>query len=252
MLYAFLLGITLLVVAMLVSRWALSAPPRQVLRAVSWVGFVIAVGGFLALLITQKLGYALALLAGLIPWGLKLLNLYLLARMLRGVLGGGGLGGLGGRWGGGATPGRSSSVTSRFLDMTLDHDTGTLSGRVTRGAFAGRDLDSLSQEEAAALWREAAGDADTLRLLEAWLDRTHPDWRGTAESETEDAAPASGTGSMGRDEARQILGLEPGASEAEIIAAHRRLITKMHPDAGGSAYLAAKLNQARDVLLGKR
>lgn len=63
---------------------------------------------------------------------------------------------------------------------------------------------------------------------------------------------ASTDSAMSRDEAFEVLGLSPGASQDDIRAAHRRLIQRMHPDRGGSAYLAARLNQARRVLLDDR
>ena len=56
---------------------------------------------------------------------------------------------------------------------------------------------------------------------------------------------------MSREEACQVLGLQPGAGIDEIRAAHRRLIARLHPDQGGGDYLARKINEARDVLLGK-
>ncbi|MBF0269882.1 MAG: DnaJ domain-containing protein [Alphaproteobacteria bacterium] len=57
---------------------------------------------------------------------------------------------------------------------------------------------------------------------------------------------------MSSEEAYAVLGLKPGASSDEIQIAYKRLIQKMHPDAGGSDALAAQINQARDVLMGKK
>ena len=63
------------------------------------------------------------------------------------------------------------------------------------------------------------------------------------------AAPTE-TGNMSREEAYEVLGLKPGASEYDIREAHKRLIKQSHPDQGGSDYLASKVNRAKDVLLG--
>ncbi|SMF95899.1 hypothetical protein SAMN02949497_3276 [Methylomagnum ishizawai] len=73
---------------------------------------------------------------------------------------------------------------------------------------------------------------------------------GRASPASEPGRPARPGGRMDVEEARQILGVPPGASREDIIAAHRRLMQRLHPDRGGSDYLAAQINQAKAVLLG--
>lgn len=145
--------------------------------------------------------------------------------------------------GGAATPGQESRVETATLEMVLHHDTGRMTGTVRRGRHAGADLADLDLAALRELLAEcAAEDPDSTPLLEAWLDRSHPDWR--------DAAPPPAEGPMTRADALEILGLAEGATEAEIRAAHRRLMRTAHPDQGGSAWLAARLNAARDLLTG--
>ena len=149
--------------------------------------------------------------------------------------------------GGQASPGQESRVATGMLEMVLHHDSGRMTGRVLAGRFAGADLADLALTDLVALLGEAArDDPEGVPLLEAWLDRTHPDWREVAPGTA--AAPAEGP--LTRAEALAILGLEDGASEPEIRAAHRRLMRSAHPDQRGSAWLAARLNAARDLLLG--
>jgi DnaJ domain len=152
--------------------------------------------------------------------------------------------------------GRSSEVTTDTLRMQLDHATGELEGEVLRGPFAGRLLDSLGLSDLLDLLAHCQReDPRSVPLLETYLDRRHGDWRAHAGADPgtgrEDggSAPAGG---MDEAMALSVLGLEPGASEEEIKAAHRRLMTKLHPDHGGSSYLAAQLNQAKDHLLRRR
>lgn len=153
--------------------------------------------------------------------------------------------------GGGGSSGQTSTVTTPFLRMTLDHDSGAMSGTILSGRFSGMRLDELGSAELLDLLRECrAGDEEGARLVEAYLDRTRPDWREEWRGEgagSGDARPAAGA--MSVEEAYAVLGLAPGAGAAEIKAAHRRLMSKLHPDHGGSDYLASQINRARDVLL---
>jgi hypothetical protein len=151
----------------------------------------------------------------------------------------------------GGGKGNMSKVRSRYLAMELDHDTGELGGRVVDGQFAGWDLMDLGEAETRALIAEIGHDAESVNLLESWLDTNRAGWREYfAEQETGGQARTSG--GSGRDpvsEAYAVLGLKPGASDDEIKAAHRELMKGVHPDHGGSEFLAAKINEARDLLL---
>lgn len=155
------------------------------------------------------------------------------------------------------SPGQTSSVETAWIAMTLDHDSGAMEGTVRNGRFAGRALSGLDLPDLLDLLGECrAADPDAVPLVEAYLDRTRPDWRqagpgqGGAEEASGGGSGRPPRGGMTREEAYQILGLEPGAAPEAIRDAHRRLMLKLHPDHGGSTYLAAKLNQAKDLLLG--
>ncbi len=155
--------------------------------------------------------------------------------------------------------GQTSTVTTAFLRMSLDHDTGSMSGTVLRGQFAGLRVEELGVGDLLALLRECrAEDEEGVRLLEAYLDRLHPDWRDELAGGRGSGAGAKGggtrptSGDVSVEEAYAILGVKPGASANEIKEAHRRLMVKLHPDHGGSDYLATKINRARDVLLRAR
>ncbi|MGE5505272.1 MAG: molecular chaperone DnaJ [Actinomycetota bacterium] len=218
-------------------RWFGRAKPAQVARLLKTLGLALLVAGGLFLVLTGKLAGLVAVLAGLAPWIARAMRLHGLYRMLRG---------LGVRMSGGKpSPGAASEVQTRFLHMHLDHDSGSLDGEVLEGPLAGRLLSSLSRDQALELWRLVQVDPQSAQVLEAWLERAFPDWREAGPS-----APPSGAGTMTRDEAWEVLGLKPGVAPEEIRDAHRRLMRAAHPDAGGSTWLAARINQARDLLLG--
>ncbi|WP_196260794.1 DnaJ domain-containing protein [Pelagibacterium limicola] len=157
-----------------------------------------------------------------------------------------------------SSPNNSSKVRSRYLSMRLEHETGSVSGAVNEGLFAGRDLSSLTAEECWALYDEVADDADSLALFESWLDANRAGWRDwfaehfgmdSGAGADEGRRADTGSGLSGIDEAYEILGLKPGASAEDIRKAHRTLMKKVHPDHGGSSFLAARINEAKDLLL---
>jgi DnaJ domain len=145
--------------------------------------------------------------------------------------------------------GQISRVRTAFIEMELDHDSGTMRGRVLAGKHQGASLETLDLAKLLDLFGEI--DGDSRELLAAYLDRREPAWRAHAQG---DAAAGSGTrpargSKMTEEEAYQVLGVQLGASTQEITRAHRSLMKKLHPDQGGTTYLAARVNEAKDVLL---
>lgn len=227
-------GLAVLGILILLGRAFVAADPRALVRAVRYsVGIIlIAIGGLFSF--TGRWGLGLPMIAA----GVSALTIGRIGPL-----------DLGGNT---RSSGSSSAVRSRYLTMQLDHDTGAMAGTVTAGRHAGRNLDEMSDAELRELGREVAADSQSVALLEAYLDRRFPGWREDVEGDAA-AGPrrTADAGPMTDEQAYQILGLAPGAGEAEIRAAHRRLMMRVHPDQGGSTFLAAKINEAKDRLLGR-
>ncbi|MCF8479090.1 MAG: hypothetical protein K9H25_01535 [Rhodospirillum sp.] len=248
---AFLFGLLLLVGLTLLAKWFVNTEPRQVLRALYWVVGILILASGLFLALTGRLGWAAAALGATLPWGVRILRAAGVIQVLRGLFGGVGSFGSGpGRGEGASTGGRTSEVSSPYLRMKLSHDTGEMMGVVRTGPLAGRTLDSLDEGELKALIQFVSDDPDSWALLESWLDRERSGWResGTGQGSDTRAGPDSG-GAMTRVEALSILGLEDPVDGEAVRAAYRRLMRRAHPDHGGSTWLAAKVNQAREVLV---
>ena len=233
----FILGLALLVGLIFTARWFVSADPAQVAKMARWSLAGVAVVAGLFLIFAGRHILLAFLLPLLIP---LLMRSRLLWRRMKAAAG--------------PTPGQTSEVTTRYLRMVLHHDSGEMIGEVVEGTFAGRRLDQLDEAELLALWGECrAADAQSAAVLEAYLDRTlGVAWReaaGAGPSE-DGSGPGAGGEAMTKGDAYAILGLEPGAGDEEIRAAHHRLMLKVHPDHGGSNYLAAKINHAKELLLG--
>lgn len=229
-----------LVVALyLLVRWSLRVGPAQTAQVLRWTA--VAIVALLLLLLLARGGAALAVpLLAVLPVLLK--RWQPLWRSLAGTRSAAGSSGLGSD-----TRQTHSTVETRFLRMTLQHASGEMEGTVLAGQFSGRLLRQLTLEELLTLWRECQGDPQSAAVLEAYLDRTQgQDWREHLHRRQE---AASHTTAMDRQEAYEVLGLQPGATVQAIKAAHRRLMQRVHPDHGGSTYLATRINQAKAVLL---
>ncbi len=233
---AVLLALLVLAAIALVIAWFLRANPSSMARVLRVIMVVLGGIGVGAMLI-----FGLRFLPGLLPELMGLAGVVITALIARAVRN---------RPSGGfSSPGtgQRTEVNTAFLKAWIDHASGDVGGTVLAGQFAGRPLDLLTDAELLGLRTECAADGDSLRVLEAYLDRRlGADWRNT-----QHAPPPRGPRTdMTREEALAVLGLSEGASVDDIRAAHRRLIQRMHPDVGGTADLAARINRAKDVLLG--
>ena len=229
---AFVLGVIVLILLLFAAYSFSKADAKQAARVLRYIGAGTALLFAVFLLVRGQIGPAVSI--GLI--GLGLLGYVSLWRAS-----------FGGRTQ--KSPGQVSRVRTAFLEMELDHDSGTLRGRVLAGRHQGAALDDLDVPTLINLLREI--DEDSLPLLTAYLDRRQPRWREHApdDSASADDSRASRGGKMTEEEAYQILGIQPGATGQEIARAHRSLIKKLHPDKGGSTYLAARINEAKEVLI---
>ncbi|WP_417515071.1 molecular chaperone DnaJ [Marinobacter sp.] len=239
------LTLLVIVVAVVAWVWLRNQPPSQRKPAILKLALIASVLILLLLAVTGRLNILFALLVFLFPLLRRVLPSLLMGRMP-------GLGGDGAK----ANPGNQSHVSSDILDMTLDHDSGNMSGEVLKGPMAGRALADLGETEFIGLLQYCRDhDEDSARLLETYLDRRFGDsWRADdpADGHSESGGErenSGGGGSLSESEALDILGLEAGASRDEIIQAHRRVMQKIHPDRGGSNYLAARVNEAKERLL---
>ena len=143
----------------------------------------------------------------------------------------------------------TSEIRSRYIHMVLFHDTGLIDGKIIEAQFRDAKLSQLKLAQLVDLLREIQDDQDSINLLIAYLEREHPGWKQDTDMHT---PPPSSDREMDEARALDILGLEDRATKDEVILAHRRMMQKMHPDRGGSTYLAAMINTAKELLLSTR
>lgn len=246
-----ILGVGLLAGVILLMQGFVNADPKKLARNVRWIA--VGLGGLVVvgLVVSGRIGMILWLLPLLLPFLARWRAMSNRAKAAAGP-----------------APGQASGVETAHLRMWLDHDTGAMDGQVLTGRFQGRTLGDLDQYDLMDLLDELrAADPQSQALVEAFLDRSFPDWRTGAGPGQEEAGQDSGgaqdgaggpggrraasSGGMTVAQALEVLGLGPDAGEEEIKDAHRRLMLRNHPDQGGSTYIAAQINQAKDLLLGR-
>ena len=228
---ALLGGVLILGGLLLLAYLFVNADPAKLARALKWIAIGAAALLFLYLLLSERFALIWLPLTLAFPYLQRLRSLF---AGFRGASG----------------QSQTSGVSTPYLRMSLDHDTGTMAGTVLAGRFAGMRLAEMSRDELFTLLRECrAADEESARLVEAYLDRIYLNWRDEFAGPAGAESPHAVGDEMTVAEAYDILGLAPGADEAQIKAAHHRLMMQLHPDHGGTDYLATKINRARDVLL---
>jgi len=233
------LALVALVGLMWLASWLGKASPAQRGRALKLIVLYGIAGALLLLVVTGRIPWMFALISAAVPW----LQRYMIAKQAWNIF----------KSSRGPSAGKSSTVETVVLRMTLDHDSGDLDGEVISGPFSGRGLTDLSEAQLLELLQDCrARDAQSAALLEAYLDRTRGDsWRDADEATDHDIPPKA-QGAISASQAAEILGVSTEASDEEITTAHRRLIQKLHTDRGGTDYLAALINEARDTLISGR
>ena len=237
------LGFAVLIALVLFGRWFAEADVQSAKKAVKWA--VLILGGLvLVLLLASGRGvWLIALAPALLGWFMRIRaaagRAKAFARMAQGMSGGGG-----------APTGQKSEVRTRFLRAELDHDTGAMNAEVIEGTYAGSRLQDLGLDALLDLYATCRrSDPQSAHILEAYLDREHVNWRD-GESEPQGSRRAGSGTHMSRAEALEVLDLDESADHKAIKEAYHRLMANHHPDRGGSTYLATKINEAKDVLLG--
>ncbi len=247
----FLIGI--LTVSYLAIQWFINTSPQKIAQILRRSAIYLVIALLLFLIVTGRLHWIIALIGGLLPLARKLLPLlrsfatfkHLFQQYQQRP------------WqqskssthSNVSSPPPTSEVTSAYLQMTLDHETGLLAGKVLQGQYQGHSLADISLLNLQEFFTELQNiDQDSAALLASYLTQTYGDqWQQTAQDHQ--PSDTNNNSTMSPQQAYEILGLQPGADEAQIKQAHHRLIQKIHPDRGGSSYLAAQINLAKDLLL---
>lgn len=226
---------SVLIVLLFAGRWFTRTSPAKVTALVRRFGLVVGALILIALVATGRLHWLIGLIGGLLPFAQRFARVLRAAQWLRNKTAS-------------PRPEPVSAIETRYLRMTLDHDSGELSGLVLDGRFKGKRLNEMTIDELAILLGDCRiDDTQAADLLETYLQRIY----GSEWQQKQQQPPQATSSDMTRDEALAILGLTNTVTDLEIRDAHRRLMQKLHPDRGGSDYLAAQINKAKAVLLGE-
>lgn len=246
------LAIVIILAGFLFIRWFTRTPSQVVARKLRQALLFVLIAILIYLALTGRLHWLFAAIAALLPFARKLLPLVRFLPLFNKIYKRYKAGKATGFYGN--NTGKTSQVQARFVRMSLDHDSGKIDGKILEGEHEGQLLSKLKLEQLVALldsWQTL--DEESGRLLQAFLDNVYGQrWREQHTGSTYEGTEQRASGAMSIEEAFQILGLEPDASKEEIIAAHKKLMQKLHPDRGGSNYLAVKINQAKDILLERK
>jgi len=234
-----LFGSAFFLLVLLAGGWFSTGNPTVIAKVIKWLAVLVLCGILFFVILSGRAALITPLLIFILPF---------VRRRLQNIFSGSFF-----SVGSAPSSGQESNVETSYLRMSLDHDSATIQGQVLRGEFKGRSLSNLTLSELLQLLDELEeNDSESADLLRAFLDRTHSDWEDFVDvksrGRSKDDVNQHDT-LMTEDEALEILELEPGASNQEVREAHRRLMKKVHPDQGGSTYLASKINQAKELLL---
>jgi hypothetical protein len=250
--FRFAVLIAVIITGYMTVRYIRALQPEQRKKVSAKVGAVVLITLLLLLTVTGKLHVLAALGAGLVIFAKRLFPLLRYLPFLKGLY-------QKAKATQSSGSSQSSTVETSLLKMTLDHESGNLDGELLATDSKGKYLSELSLSELISLYGLADKQyPDSIEVLAAYIDRQHgSDWReaanaGSYSEETEQDARPSDNGEMTVSDAYAVLGLDQNATEKEVIATHRKLMQKLHPDRGGSNYLAAKINQAKDLLLSRK
>jgi hypothetical protein len=239
----FVLALCLVLGIVLAGRWFATADPKNLLKVLTRLGLGLLICAVIFLAVTGRLAFAIPLLVAGFWWFVR--------NGIKNLLYRGASKAFGAATGAKQADNGQSDISTEYLRMRLDHESGEVSGEVLKGRFKGAGLTDLSTPEIIELLQECqSADQKSAQLLETYLDKTiGPEWRETWSHETAGGKKSEASGPMTRDEALEVLGLTGTPDVDEIKSAHHKLMQKMHPDMGGSTWLASKINQAKDLLL---